>query len=61
MEFLHRVDRIAEVFQGVVRTEHANLTVTKRPALVEIGGDLSAAYTNRLVTGSYRQILDASV
>jgi hypothetical protein len=51
MEFFHRVDRIAEVFESVVRPEHANLTVAKRPALVEVGGDPSAVQIDRLVTG----------
>ena len=41
MEFLHRVDRIAEVFEGVVRPEYADLTVPEWPAIVEVGGDLA--------------------
>jgi hypothetical protein len=28
MEFLHRVDRVAEMFEGVVRPEDADFAVT---------------------------------
>ena len=45
MEFLHRVDRIAEVFEGVVRLERA---------------DPSAVQIDRLATGNCRQILGAT-
>lgn len=41
MEFLHRVDRIAEVFEGVVRLEHSHFTDAKGRASVEFGDDLS--------------------
>jgi hypothetical protein len=42
MEFLHRVHRIAEVFEGVVRPEHAHFAVAKWPAHVVVGGDPTA-------------------
>jgi hypothetical protein len=50
MEFLHRVDRIAEVFERVVRPEDADLAVAKRPARVGIGRDPAAVQIDRLVT-----------
>ncbi len=40
MGFLHGVDRVAEVFQGVVGSEHADLAVAERPALVEVSCDV---------------------
>ena len=49
------------MLQGVVRTEEANLTVTKRPALIEIGGDPAAVQFDRLVAGSCRKSFDAPV
>ena len=60
VKFLHRVDRIAEVFEGVVRLKRADLAVAKRPALVEISGDPSAVQIDRLATGNCRQILGAT-
>lgn len=51
MEFLHRVDRIAQMFEGVVRPKDSDLAVAKRPALVEIGRDPSAMQVNRFITG----------
>ena len=41
MDFLHRVDRIGEVFEDIVRSECADLAIGKRPAIAEFGGDLS--------------------
>ncbi len=61
MEFLHRMNRVAEMFEGVVLPEDANFPVRTRPSLVEIGGDRSAVQIDRLVAGSFRQILDAPV
>ena len=52
MDFLHRVDRIAEVFEGVVRPEYADLAVAERPARVEIGGDSATTQIDRFVTGA---------
>jgi hypothetical protein len=39
MEFLHRVDRVAEVLEGVVRSKDPDLA--KRPAFVGSSGDQS--------------------
>ena len=61
MDLPHRVDRIAEVFEGVVRPEGADLTVPERPAFVEIGNDSTAVQIDRLVTEGCRKILDAPV
>ena len=41
VDLAHRVDRIAEVFEGVVRPNHTHLAVAKRPAPVEFDGNLS--------------------
>jgi hypothetical protein len=49
------------VFNGVVCPEDANLTIARRPALVEISDDPSIVQIDRLVTGSCREILGASV
>ena len=61
MDFLHRVNRIVEVFEGVVRLEHADLAIGKRPAIAEIGGDPFTVEVDRPKTESCRQILDAPV
>lgn len=42
MEFLHRVDRIAEMFEGIVRPEHTRLVGTKLFAVLEDGVDSAA-------------------
>ncbi len=52
MEFLHRVDRVAEMFEGVMRPEDSHLAVAKRPASVEVGGDPAAVQVDRFVTGA---------
>ena len=49
MNLPHRVDRIPKVFQGVVRSEHANFAVAKWPTLVQIGHDLTAMQIDGLV------------
>ena len=48
MEFRHRVHRVAEMFEGIVRPEDADLAVAKRPALVEIGGDSGRRASRRI-------------
>jgi hypothetical protein len=50
MEFLHRVDRVVEVFEGIVRPEHAHLAVAKRPSRIEVGGDPATVQIDRLVS-----------
>lgn len=52
MKFLHRVDRIAEFFGGVVHPKDADLTVAERSALVKVGGDSAAVHVNAFVTGA---------
>ena len=39
--FLHGVDGVVEVFEGVVGSEDADLAVAEGPALVEVGCDLT--------------------
>jgi hypothetical protein len=51
MEFLHRVDRGAEMFEGIVRPENVHFTIAKRPARVEVGGDPAAEKVDSIVTG----------
>lgn len=51
MEFRHRVDRVAEMFEGIVRPEHTDLAFAKRPAIIQVGGDPAAVQVDRLVTG----------
>jgi hypothetical protein len=38
--FLHRVDGVAEVFEGVVGAEQADLSVAERQGLVEVSCDV---------------------
>jgi hypothetical protein len=49
MEFLHRVDGVAKMVEGIVRPENAHFTVAKRPARVEVGGNPAAVQIDRLV------------
>jgi hypothetical protein len=49
--FLHGVDGATEVFEGVVGSEHADLAVAERPALVEVSCDVGPVEVDGLVTG----------
>ena len=51
VSFLHRVDRVAKVFEGVVGTEDSDLAVAEGPALVEVGCDVGAVEVNGIVAG----------
>ncbi len=47
--FLHGVDRVAEMFEGVVGAENADLAVAEGPALVEVSCDVGTVEVDRFV------------
>ena len=49
--FLHGVDWIAKVFEGVVGADEADLAIAERPALVEVRCDLAAVEVDGFVAG----------
>lgn len=56
MEFLHRVDRIAEMFEGLMHPEDAHFATFIWSALVEIDGNPPAMHTRRPRFGVVHQI-----
>ena len=47
--FLHGVDGVVEVFEGIVGAEDADLAVAEGPALVEVSCDLAAVEVDRFI------------
>ncbi len=52
MGFLHGVDGIAEVLEGVVGSEDANLAVAEWPAMVEVSCDVGTVEVDGFVAGA---------
>lgn len=60
MKFLRRMDRIVEMFEGLMRLEDAHIATSKRPAFVAIGVNPPEVRTRRPKFEVVHQIEDAS-